>query len=90
MTRVVNLRSDTVTRPTDAMRRVVAVNRMGLLLDAQVGPLPRPAEATALPALTIIVGGLVGFIALSLIMPMYQLISNINDAAGGAGRGAPP
>lgn len=38
------------------------------------------------PALTIVMGALVGFIALSLIMPMYQLIGNVN-AAGGA---APP
>ncbi|MEX2247765.1 MAG: type II secretion system F family protein [Dehalococcoidia bacterium] len=32
------------------------------------------------PALTLIVGGIVAFIALSLIMPMYQLIGNLNDA----------
>lgn len=42
------------------------------------------------PALTIIIGGLVAFIALSLIMPMYQLIGHINDAGGGAGTSAPP
>jgi type IV pilus assembly protein PilC len=36
------------------------------------------------PALTLVIGALVGFIALSLIMPMYQLVSNINDASGGA------
>lgn len=32
------------------------------------------------PALTIVVGIVVGFIALSLIMPMYQLIGDINNA----------
>jgi type IV pilus assembly protein PilC len=36
------------------------------------------------PALTLVIGALVGFIALSLIMPMYQLIGHINDAGGGA------
>ena len=39
------------------------------------------------PALTIVMGALVGFIALSLIMPMYQLIGHVNDAGAGA---APP
>ena len=34
------------------------------------------------PALTIAMGALVGFIALSLIMPMYQLIGHVNDAGG--------
>jgi type IV pilus assembly protein PilC len=38
------------------------------------------------PLLTLVIGVVVGFIALSLIMPMYQLIGNINDA----GAGAPP
>jgi type IV pilus assembly protein PilC len=33
------------------------------------------------PALTLVIGGIVGFIALSLIMPMYQLMGHINDAA---------
>lgn len=37
------------------------------------------------PILTLFIGALVGFIALSLIMPMYQLIGNINDAGAGAG-----
>lgn len=37
------------------------------------------------PMLTLFIGALVGFIALSLIMPMYQLIGNINDAGAGAG-----
>jgi type IV pilus assembly protein PilC len=36
------------------------------------------------PALTLVIGALVGFIALSLIMPMYQLIGHINDSTGGA------
>jgi type IV pilus assembly protein PilC len=36
------------------------------------------------PALTIVIGAIVGFIALSLVMPMYQLIGNINDAPSGA------
>ena len=36
------------------------------------------------PALTLVIGALVGFIALSLIMPMYQLIGHINEAGGGA------
>jgi type IV pilus assembly protein PilC len=36
------------------------------------------------PALTIIVGLIVGFIALSLVMPMYQLIGDINDTTGPA------
>jgi type IV pilus assembly protein PilC len=36
------------------------------------------------PALTIVIGGIVGFIALSLVMPMYQLIGNINESTGGA------
>jgi type IV pilus assembly protein PilC len=35
------------------------------------------------PLLTLVIGGIVGFIALSLIMPMYQLIGHINDASGG-------
>jgi type II secretory pathway component PulF len=35
--------------------------------------------------LTLFIGALVGFIALSLIMPMYQLIGNINDAGASAG-----
>ncbi len=39
------------------------------------------------PALTIVMGVVVGFIALSLIMPMYQLIGHVNDAGAGA---APP
>ena len=39
------------------------------------------------PALTLVMGALVGFIALSLIMPMYQLIGHVNDAGAGA---APP
>jgi len=41
------------------------------------------------PALTLVVGVIVGFVALSLIMPMYQLIGNINDATG-TGPAAPP
>lgn len=41
------------------------------------------------PALMLVVGGMVGFVALSLIMPMYQLIGNINEATGGAA-GVPP
>jgi type IV pilus assembly protein PilC len=32
------------------------------------------------PALTIVVGIVVGFVALSLVMPMYQLIGDINTA----------
>jgi type IV pilus assembly protein PilC len=32
------------------------------------------------PALTIVVGIIVGFVALSLVMPMYQLIGDINEA----------
>jgi type IV pilus assembly protein PilC len=36
------------------------------------------------PALTIVMGVVVGFIALSLIMPMYQLIGHVNDAGAGA------
>jgi type IV pilus assembly protein PilC len=39
------------------------------------------------PTLTLVVGVVVGFVALSLIMPMYSLIGNINDATGGT---APP
>jgi type IV pilus assembly protein PilC len=39
------------------------------------------------PALTIVMGVVVGFIALSLIMPMYQLIGNVNETGAGA---APP
>ena len=35
------------------------------------------------PALTLVIGVIVGFIALSLIMPMYQLVGHINDATGG-------
>ena len=38
------------------------------------------------PALTLVIGGVVGFIALSLIMPMYQILGHVNDA----GAGAPP
>ncbi len=38
------------------------------------------------PLLTLVIGVVVGFIALSLIMPMYQLIGNINDT----GAGTPP
>jgi type IV pilus assembly protein PilC len=41
------------------------------------------------PALTLLIGALVGFIALSLIMPMYQLIGQINEAGGGAPPPAP-
>jgi type IV pilus assembly protein PilC len=41
------------------------------------------------PALTIIVGVIVGFIALALIMPMYQLIGDINDATSTTGTGPP-
>lgn len=41
------------------------------------------------PALTIIVGIIVGFIALALIMPMYQLIGDINDATSTTGTGPP-
>jgi type II secretory pathway component PulF len=37
------------------------------------------------PALTMVIGLIVGFIALSLVMPMYQLIGNINDTPGAAG-----
>lgn len=37
------------------------------------------------PMLTIVIGLIVGFIALSLVMPMYQLIGNINETPG-----APP
>jgi len=40
------------------------------------------------PALTLVIGVVVGFIALSLIMPMYQLIGHINDA--GATQVPPP
>src|SRR6185295_16113984 len=36
------------------------------------------------PVLTLVIGVIVGFIALSLIMPMYQLIGNINNAGAGA------
>jgi type IV pilus assembly protein PilC len=36
------------------------------------------------PALTLVIGLIVGFIALSLVMPMYQLIGNINETPGGA------
>jgi type IV pilus assembly protein PilC len=39
------------------------------------------------PALTIVVGLIVAFVALSLVMPMYQLVGDINQASGGA---APP
>ncbi len=39
------------------------------------------------PALTIVIGVIVGFIALSLIMPMYQILGNVNDAGAGT---APP
>jgi type IV pilus assembly protein PilC len=42
------------------------------------------------PALTIVIGVIVGFIALSLIMPMYQLIGHIDDAGSAGGPGAPP
>ena len=38
------------------------------------------------PALTIVMGVVVGFIALSLIMPMYQLIGHVNEAGAGARR----
>jgi type IV pilus assembly protein PilC len=37
------------------------------------------------PALTIVVGLIVAFVALSLVMPMYQLVGDINEASGGAG-----
>ncbi len=37
------------------------------------------------PALTLFVGAIVAFIALSLIMPMYQLIGHINDAGRASG-----
>lgn len=43
--------------------------------------------ATLTPILTLIVGVVVGFVALALIMPMYSMIGNINDATGGT---APP
>ncbi len=36
------------------------------------------------PALTLVIGGVVAFIALSLITPMYGLIGHINDSTGGA------
>ncbi|HEY8172036.1 MAG TPA: type II secretion system F family protein [Dehalococcoidia bacterium] len=36
------------------------------------------------PAMTLVIGVLVGFIALSLIMPMYQLVGTVNDATSGA------
>ena len=39
------------------------------------------------PALTIVIGCLVGFIALSLIMPMYQILGHVNEAGAGT---APP
>jgi type IV pilus assembly protein PilC len=39
------------------------------------------------PALTIAIGCLVGFIALSLIMPMYQILGHVNEAGAGT---APP
>ena len=42
------------------------------------------------PMLTLVVGVVVGFVALSLIMPMYQLIGNINDATAGTGPAPPP
>ena len=42
------------------------------------------------PALTIVIGVVVGFIALSLIMPMYQLVGHINDTGAASGPGAPP
>jgi type IV pilus assembly protein PilC len=42
------------------------------------------------PALTIIVGIVVGFIALALIMPMYQLIGDINDATSTPTGTGPP
>ena len=42
------------------------------------------------PALTIVMGVVVGFIALSLIMPMYQLVGSINDATGGTAPPPPP
>ena len=42
------------------------------------------------PALTLVVGLIVGFVALSLIMPMYQLIGNINDATAGSGPAPTP
>lgn len=34
------------------------------------------------PLMTLVIGGIVGFIALSLVLPMYQLVGNINDASG--------
>jgi type IV pilus assembly protein PilC len=39
------------------------------------------------PIMTLVIGGLVAFIALSLIMPMYELISTVNEATTSA---APP
>jgi type IV pilus assembly protein PilC len=42
------------------------------------------------PALTIVVGIIVGFVALALVMPMYQLIGDINNATSGSGPGASP
>jgi type IV pilus assembly protein PilC len=42
------------------------------------------------PALTLVVGVVVGFVALSLIMPMYQLVGSINDATGGTAPPPPP
>jgi type IV pilus assembly protein PilC len=39
------------------------------------------------PALTIVIGLIVAFVALSLVMPMYQLVGEIGNASEGA---APP
>jgi len=36
------------------------------------------------PALTIVIGVIVAFVALSLVMPMYQLVGDINNASQGA------
>jgi type IV pilus assembly protein PilC len=36
------------------------------------------------PALTIVIGVVVAFVALSLVMPMYQLVGDIGDASGAA------
>jgi type IV pilus assembly protein PilC len=36
------------------------------------------------PALTLVIGGIVAFIALSLVMPMYQLIGDVNQATTSA------
>lgn len=41
------------------------------------------------PVMTLVIGLVVGFIALSLVMPMYQLVGNINDATGATGTPPP-